>query len=93
MEFGILGIECQKPHHVGLGGCAVAFQKRRAVARRVHDRLPLVGVIVGQVEHQIVVDVQKAGDVFGAFDISAEPVDCVRDPAEQWLRVWHRYCC
>src|ERR1019366_67381 len=90
---GILRIEGEKAHHAGLRGCAVAFEKGSAVAGGVHDGLPLIGEVLRQVEHQIVIDVEEAGDVFGAFDVAAEPVDGVGDPAEQGYGVCHGYCC
>ena len=90
---GILRVESQEAHHVLAGGAAVAFQKHRAVAGDVHDRLPLAGEFLRQIERQVVVNVQKSNHIFGAFDVAAQPVYGIGHPAQKGISVRHDYCC
>ncbi len=80
---GVLQVEGQKLQHRALGGFLVALVEVLVVARGGDNRVPLGRRLVErQVEHQVIVDVDEAGDVVGAFEIARHPVDRVGDPAK-----------
>src|SRR5205814_5346206 len=71
---GVVAVEGEKLNDVQAGGFAEASGEVLVVAGGIDQRLPLVSVAVGRVEHEVEVDVDEARDVFGVLEVAADPV-------------------
>src|SRR5262249_42727737 len=80
----VLGIERQELDHVLLRAAAVAALELLRIARRVHQRLPLLRRTDRQVEHPVQIHIDEARHVFGAFDIAAHPIDRIGNTTQHY---------
>ena len=75
-------IEGEELNHVWLRGRAAAFGEILMVTGDVDQRLPLLVLAVGGVEHELKIDFDEPGHVLSPLDIPAHPVDGISDSAE-----------
>ena len=82
----VLGVEGEEVDDVLAAGHLVVFVEILVVAGAAQDgfpeRLLFLGIELGQIEHELEVDVEDAGDVFGPLGITAHPVEGIGDAGE-----------
>ena len=78
----VVGVERQEADHVLAAELAEVLVEGLAVAGGVHERLPLLLGLDREVEHEVEVHVDEAGDVLRALHVARHPVDRVGDAAQ-----------
>ena len=62
----------------------MAFFELIVVAGGGNERRPLLVSAGGRIKHELQVDIDETGDVLGALDVAAHPVNGIGDAAEHY---------
>ena len=89
---GIAQVEREEFGHAAAVGDFVVFLKEFFLAGAEDDGVPVflaVGLVEAlEVEEKLEVDLEQTGDVFGALDVAAHPIEGVRDAGEHHVGLW-----